>query len=309
MVTLGRLVFKATGVMSNRGLLKNSHQIGQRIAETMKHSGENINVKRIIQDTVGEKAARKIQFIDRETFVRRAMDTGGVSRSELEQALNVADGITLFNKYGRGADIFLREGTDNGEIAGIIAHELEHALNYSFGKMSVPKGFLGKFSWGRKYLDKAVARQKELGFQGKYQDMYEKLLGNLKTGKRFDINSVRDLLYSKGILQVGKDKENRLILKMLRTSYEDEARAYTVQAETTRAMGHAGKVYDMVANEFNTLTKGVAQEAKNIRTNRIRSFFGMKPKIHMQSVVPKAEPAQFVKATETTAAAKNVFKT
>lgn len=286
MVTLERLIFKATGVMSNRGLLKNSRQIGQRIAETMKHSGGEIKtaeVQRIVQDTVGKKAARKIEFVDRDTFVSRGLDVGVASKSELEQTLSFADGVASPNKYRRGANVFLKDGTDNGETAGLIAHELEHALNHSFGKMSVPKGFLGKFSLGRKYIDKTIARQKELGLRGKYLDMYKELEGNLKTGKRFDIDTVRDLLYSKGILQVGKDKENRLILKMLRTAYKDEVRAYTIQAETNRAMGQefAGKVYDMVVNEFNTLTKGVAQEAKNIRANRIRSFLGMNPKTYV----------------------------
>lgn len=286
MVTLGRLIFKATGVMSNRGLLKNSRQIGQRIAETMKHSGGEIKaaeVQRIVQDTVGKKAGRKIQFVDRDTFVSRGLDVGVASKSELEQMVSFADGVTSPNKYRRGANVFIKDCTDNGETAGLIAHELEHALNHSFGKMSVLKGFLGKFSLGRKYIDKAISRQKELGLQGKYNDMYKELEDNLKTGKRFDIDTVRDLLYSKGILQVGKDKENRLILKNLRMAYKEEVRAYTIQAETNRAMGQefAGKVYDMVANEFNTLTKGMAQEAKNIRINRIRSFLGMKPKTYV----------------------------
>ncbi len=283
MVSFGRIIFKATGVMSNRGLIKNSCKIGQRIAETMKHSGGEIKpaeVQRIVQDTVGKKTARKIQFVDRDTFVSRSLDLGGASKSELEQMLSFADGVALPNKYSRGSSIFLKGDTANVKTAGMIAHELEHALNNSVGKMSVLKGFLGKFSWGRKYLDKMIARQKELGLQCKYQSMYEELTNNLKISKRFDINTVRDLLYSKGILQVGKDKENMFILKVLRTGYRDEVRAYTTQAKTNRAMGQKfhGKVYDMVANEFNTLAKGIAQEVKNIRTNRIRSFWGLKPK-------------------------------
>lgn len=35
----------------------------------------------------------------------------------------------------------------------------------------------------------------------------------------------------------------------------------------------------------------------------------MKPKTHVQFAVLKTEPAQFVNATETTAATKNIFKT
>lgn len=314
MINFGRLIFKTTGVMSNRGLLKNSHQIGQRIAETMKHSGGEIKpaeVQQIVQDTVGKKAARSIEFVDRDTFLSHSLDLGGASKSKLEQMLSFADGVSSPNKYRRGAKVFIKSATDNDQTAGIIAHELEHALNASFGKMSMLKVILGKFSWGRKHIDKTIARQKELEVQGKYLDMYKELEDNLKTGKRFDIDTVKDLLYSKGILQVGKDKENRLILKFLRIAYRDEARAYATQAETNRAMGqeYFGKVYDIIANEFNTLTKGMAQEAKNIQANRIRSFLGMKPKTHVQSAVLKTEPAQFVKATETTAAAKNIFNT
>lgn len=224
----------------------------------------------------------------------RSLDLGGASKREVEQMLSIADGATQSNKYCRGASVFLKDSVNDSESAGVIAHELEHALNYSFGKTSVQKGFLGKFSYGRKYIDKVIAKQKELGLQSKYQDLYEELISNLQTGKRFDIDTVRNLLYSKGILQLGKDKENRLILKMLKIAYKDEVRAYTVQAETNRALGqkYLGKVYDIVANEFNTLINGVSQESKNIRANRIRTFLGMKPKTHVQSAVQNAEPAR-----------------
>lgn len=314
MLNLGRIVFKITGVMSNRGLVKNSCKIGQRIAETMQYSGGEIkpaNVKRIVQDTIGKKVAEKIEFVDRDTFVSRSLDMGGASKSELEQMLSSAEAVTSTNNYCRGASVFIKDFTNNCETAGIIAHELEHALNDSIGKTSVLRGFLGKFSYGRKYIDKVIAKQEELGLQSKYQDLYSEMLSNLETGKRFDIDTVRNLLYSKGILQLGKDKENRLILKVLRNAYKDEVRAYTVQAETNRALGqkYLGKLYDIVANEFNILIKGIAQESKNVRANRIRTFLGMKPKIHVQSAVQNVVPAQFVKATETTEATKNIFKT
>ena len=73
MVSLGRLVFKATGVMSKKGIVKNCKKVGQRVAERMQETGgkvDNTEIQQILSDTIGKKAASKIKITgDKESFL------------------------------------------------------------------------------------------------------------------------------------------------------------------------------------------------------------------------------------------------
>ena len=65
MVSLGRLVFKATGVMSKKGIVKNCKKVGQKVAERMQETGgkiDNTEIQQILSDTIGKKAASKIKI-------------------------------------------------------------------------------------------------------------------------------------------------------------------------------------------------------------------------------------------------------
>ncbi len=303
MVTLGRLIFKATGVLSNRGLVKNSRKIGERIAETVRNNNGQVKVaelQQIVKDTVGKKAASKIDFVDKDTFVKRAMDTGAFSEQEVKGALGFADALTLPSKYKRSAIIYMKGDINNSDIAALAAHELHHALSFSSGKLSVPK-FIGKFSCGRKYIDKLAKYQKKLGFQEKSDKLYRAALDNVQFGKKFNTETIKELLYSIGVIKVGEDKQTLKVLKSLSKMYKDEFRAYSLQAEVLNSLGKNGLAYSRLAEEFDSLAKGLKTEAKQIRIDRIKKFFGMKP-------VPKTEPAQvsFVKAENSVA--KKVFE-
>lgn len=306
MVTLGRLIFKATGVLSNRGLVKNSRKIGERIAETARNNNGQVKiaeVRKIVEDTIGKKAASKIDFVDKDTMVKLAMDTGAFSEQEVKGTLDFASALTLPAKYKRSASIYLKGDINNPDMAALTAHELHHALSFSSGKLSVPK-FMGKFSRGRKYMDKIAKYQKSCGFQEKSNELYKIALDNIRCGKNFTPETIKELLYSKGIIKVGEDKKNLRILSALSKMYKDEFRAYSLQAEVLNSLGQDGSVYSRLAGEFDSLAKGLKSEVKQIRINHIKKFFGMKPTVY----VPKTEPVQMSFVKSETSTVKNIFK-
>lgn len=283
MFSVGRLIFRTTGVMSNRGLAKNSRKIGEAIADVAKKSGGNIEevqLEKILSDTIGKKSAKKIQFVDKDTFIAQARKNGVASEKELENSLDFMDAAAVADKYGGKGYVYIKKGAEDlNEKPGIVAHELQHALSFSFGKSSIPERFLGKFSLGRKYIDKTSLKMNSMGVQGKYLELYEDAFNNLRLGKNFDEGEIKNLLYSKGILKIGEDKKNARILKLLRKMYKDEVRSYTVQAQTNKAFGQDSyaNVYEKFTENFKSLIKDIRQEEKHVRANRVRKFFGLKP--------------------------------
>ena len=311
MVTFGRLIFKATGVLSNKGLVKNGNRIGEGITNAMHNNGGKVevtDVQRIVENVVGKKVASRIDFIGRDTFVKRAMETGGFSESDISKTLDFADALTLPAKYNRRASIFLKGSIDNPEVAALTTHELHHALSFSSGRLSVPK-FLGRFSWGRKLIDKAAKFQKEFGLQDRSNLLYIEALRNVQLGRKFSPEQIKEMLYSKGIITIGDDKNNIRILKALRKLYQDEYRAYSLQARTLEGMGYKehGSIYRNLANEFNTLAQNIGKEAKQLRINHCKRFLGMKP-AEVTIPKPKAVQGTFVKAENSeNSIAKKIF--
>jgi len=286
MVSVGRLIFKATGVMSNRGLAKNSSKIGKAIADVAKKSGGNVEVtqvEKIIVDTLGKKGAKRIKVVDKDAFIRQVQKNDVASTKELESSLDFMDAAAVADKYTGKSSVYIKEGSaDINEKAGLVAHELQHALGFSFGKSNLVQRILGEFPLGRKYIDKSMQKIKSLGIQGKYQELYQEAFNNLrlKPNGNFNEGEIKELLYSRGILKAGEDKQNLRILKALRKMYKDEARSYTIQAETNKALGQDlyAKVYEKFTENFKSLVNDIGQEAKHVRTNRTRKFFGLKPK-------------------------------
>ena len=223
MVSLGRLVFKATGIMSNRGVMKNSRKIGTAIAEKMKQTGgkkESQEIEQIISDTIGKKAARKIKIVDSQTM-REEMVNAGEKIKDIDKMFECAAGVTHPDNYSRKASIFINDDffTDVG-LSGVayntartntLAHEIQHAISDTSGRMGLYK-LKGHFSFGRKMLDKEFNKAKALDLQSKYIDLQEICLKKLQSGEQVSEADIVKSLYSKGILQVGKDKENAFIL-------------------------------------------------------------------------------------------------
>lgn len=313
MVTLGRLVFKATGVLSNRGLAKNSRIIGEKIALTAKSNGGKLNtaeVKKIVEDTVGKKVASRINFLDRGAFKEQALKQG-IPEAYIDDAFRNFAGITSPSKYARCADIFINENFAQGANGvNIVTHELQHALSHTTGKLSVRRGIFGKFSRGRKYLDKIEAKSAQADIDNKYMLPYISAIQQTQaSGKAITLEEARQLLSEEAGLIAGNNKENIYILKKLKAFYQDEARSFSAgfgAADVYR--GSTLPIYQEQILTMQNLSLAAKQELRQARLSRIKSFLGIKHKTSpiQQPSIHQAEPAKFKKAENNIGT--NIFK-
>lgn len=314
MVSLGRLVFKTTGVMSNRGLMKNSRKIGTAIAERMKQSGGTIEtqeVEQIISDTIGKKAARKIKIFGSKDVARAYMEKQKNKAADIEQIFKEAGGVTIPENYSRRAGVYLNRSCidefvgGNSQLASAfevntLAHEIQHAMTATSGKTSLPKS-IGRFSFGRKQIDKLVQKARTLDLQKKYMDLQLECMKTIQGGKSVSEAEIIKTLYAKGILQVGKDKENAFILKYLKRAYEDEYRSYRVGNEAMTAFSDSIMPERIIhVNDlYRDLVKVTGKELKHARLNQVRRFFGFKTNTaREQAIIQEYEAQQAAKLAE-----------
>lgn len=316
MVSLGRLVFKATGVMSNRGVMKNSRKIGTAIAEKMKQSGgkiESQEIEQIISDTIGKKAARKIKIVDSKTAIREEMVNAGAKIKDIDNAFEYAAGWMHPDHYSRKASVFVNEefltatfpGMTSAVKANTLGHEIQHAISNTSGRMGLYK-LKGHFSFGRKMIDKKMNKARALDLQTKYVELQDICLKSLLSGKQVSEADIVKTLYSKGILQVGKDKENAFILKNLRDVYKDEWRSYKVGYEAFETFNGTKnpKQVNEIINLYENFVKTTNKELRHARLNRVKHFFGFKPNtareqaIIQQQQASEAEKLSFAKVVK-----------
>ncbi len=282
MVSFGRFVFKATGIMSNKGLSKNSKKIGEAIASQMKKNGGEIsieNVHQIISDTVGKKAADKITISNskeaaRDFFLKQDI----ASENDLNHVFEAAIGFLIPAKYKRQGFVFVNKDKALGGVAAnALTHEIQHALSLTSGRRGLYL-LKGKFSLGRRFIDKEISKMKDFGVQDKYVKMQEYCVALLNSGGQVNNAIVRDMLYSKGILKKGETKKNLFILKQLKKAYKDEVRSWTVGLEAHEKF-EGSKVInsDLYLNIFKSLMNGVSQEAKQLKIDRFKKFLAIKP--------------------------------
>lgn len=317
MVSLGRLVFKATGVMSNRGVMKNSRKIGTAIAEKMKQTGGKIEtheIEQIISDTIGKKAARKIKIVNSKTAMREEMVNAGAKIKDIDKMFECAAGVTHPANYSRKASVFVNEefltatfpGMTSALKANTLGHEIQHAISNTSGRMGLYK-LKGHFSFGRKMIDKKMNKAKALDLQTKYVELQDICLKSLLSGKQVSEADIVKTLYSKGILQVGKDKENAFILKNLRDVYKDECRSYKVGYEAFETFNGTKnpKQVNEIINLYENFVKATNKELHHTRLNRVKRFFGFKPNTAREQAIIKQQQVTEVEKLDFAKVAKN----
>lgn len=317
MVSLGRLVFRATGVMSNRGVMKNSRKIGTAIAEKMKQTGGEIEtheIEQIISDTIGKKAAKKIKIVDSKTAMREEMVNAGEKIKDIDKMFECAAGATHPDHYSRKASVFVNEefltatfpGMTSALKANTLGHEIQHAISNTSGRMGLYK-LKGHFSFGRKMIDKKMNKAKALDLQTKYVELQDICLKSLLSGKQVSEADIVKTLYSKGILQVGKDKENAFILKNLRDVYKDECRSYKVGYEAFETFNGTKnpKQVNEIINLYENFVKATNKELHHTRLNQVKRFFGMKPNTAREQAIIKQQQVSETEKLSFTKVAKN----
>lgn len=328
MVSLGRLVFKATGVMSKKGIVKNCQKVGQKVAERMQETGgkiDNIEIQQILSDTIGKKAASKIKIAgDKESFMQACCKNLSLPDNIAEYMYNSSLSAAIPAR-GNGALVNLRlANLPKKQIANTVSHELEHGLYYSFSSAAKRTKLINKTSLGRKYIDKMMQKAPDVNVKGTVlQTSLVSEIGNLgysalgftkgtskistlleKSGcesKQELQEKIRKMLYSKNIISIGEEKDNAFLLKQLIGSLKDEKRAYTAGAFSEKYWNNLlGKDLNglLSKSELNASLYGEAvnvlkQELRHTRLNQLKRFFGLKPNnAREQAIVQEYETQQ-----------------
>ena len=312
MVSLGRLVFKATGVMSKKGIVKNCKKVGQKVAERMQETGgkiDNTEIQQILSDTIGKKAASKIKIVgDKESFIQACRKNLGLPDNVSEYLYNSSLSAAIPAR-GNGALVNLRlADLPSTQIANIASHELEHGLYYSFSSAAKKAKLINKTSFGRKYIDKMMKKAPEVNEKGaalqaslvseigklgcsavgftKGKSKLSTLLENSGCKSKQELQEkIRQMLYGKNIISIGKEKDNAFLLKQLIGSLKDEKRAYTTGAFSEKYWNNLlGKDLNGLVSkaDLNAVLYGEAvnvlkQELRHTRLNQVKRFFGVKP--------------------------------
>lgn len=284
MTRIGRMVYNLTGIMSNKGLVKNSRKIGDAICDTMKAADGNITsgqIKEIIEKTIGKKGASRIHIIDSVDDVKKhVLENDGCTLDEFEHFYAECLGCSAPYKYKRESILHIKpkeliaadcppEMLDKATLADIITHETQHAMSASSGKQDFIKKF-HKLPFVRKFIDKQIALQKKLGIQTIYTDLQ---IEGFQT-PNFDKTKAKELIQSK--LTTGDDKNKLFIIKNLINLYKDELRSYNVGFSThSRYLGQKLPGEKTVFDMFENLVKALKQEKTSVRKHQIKSFFGL----------------------------------
>ena len=280
MVRFGRIVYNLTGIMSNRGLVKNSNKIGEAVCDKMKASDGKITpaeIEKIITDTIGKKGAKRIKIVDSTDEAKKyALEHGNISAEEFDNMYGQILGFACGDKYKREAILHVKSIDDSfyqyfghEYLADAISHETQHAMSFSSGKFDLIKKF-SKIPFVRKLIDKEEVLIRQLGIQDKYSSIQLLALGeDVLTPEK-----ARELVQK--VLKNGDDKNNLFTIKTLIKYYKDEIRSYTVGYEAhSKYLGQELPQAKSIIERYEKLVMALKQERVNIVKNKIKDFIGL----------------------------------
>lgn len=284
MVRFGRIVYNLTGIMSNKGLVKNSNKIGEAVCDKMKASGGVIKpaeIETIIADTIGKKGASRIKVVESTNVAKKyALENSTITEKEFDEMYTQIMGFSVGNKYNREAILHVKnlDALDSDALyqsfgpamlANTIAHEFQHSLTFSSGKSGLIRKF-GKLSFIRKLVDKQEALLKQLRVQEKYHSLQiQALAEDLSNPEK-----VRELVQN--VMTKGEDKNNLFIIQNLIKLYKNEARSYKVGFDIhcrylEQELPNAKGIVEM----YEKLVNALKQERSCIIKNKMKNVFGL----------------------------------
>ncbi len=312
MVNFSRLIFKTTGLMSSKEVVRTSKGIGKRLADEVK-AGNEITTSRIselLSESIGKKNADKIVISDKYEDLASYLDVVGIKSDTIKKYIYTTSASTvLTNPKTKSVLLSLRlKNKKVDEALNLVSHEMEHALNQSVTPKIKLEYLYAKLR-GKKYLDNFIAKYGKL-LNEKNMDLQSSLLYMSKlygsSGGAFGatINqppTVQGLLKHMSMqsekalgnrlnrevksLLVNDYKTDKKILKMCKVVLKDESRAYKSGGAVERYWSEINGINNQNANNsemmallYDETLAQVKKESKNLRHNRIKSFFGIKPK-------------------------------
>lgn len=312
MVNISNVIFRVTGVMPSKRVVKTCKNIGFTLANEAKDGKAitNERVGELLSDSIGKKKAMKIIISDKFEDLERYMKSIGINDECLIKAVYSGTASTvLSNPKDKSVLLSLRlQGYNLKESLNLITHELEHALNQSLS-FKVKFQLLCARLFGKKYLEKIINKYGQL-LNEKNMDLQSSLLymSKLYGDKGCAIGtsttqplSVQGLVKHLGFfnesalaqnlrtqitsLLVNNFKTDNKILAMCKFMLRDESRAYKSGGAVERYWNKINGVNDanangseMIALLYDEALKQVKKENKDLRIRRLKAFFGFKSK-------------------------------
>lgn len=305
MIGIGRLIYRATGIMSKKGIVKNCEAIGKALAQEVKATGGKVEPQRVhelLADVIGRKKASKIAITqDLDTFKAFAKENMNLTEEIAELHYKKSRSAVIPpGKSGKTLLSLRINDMSTVEALNASAHELEHVLynsvsttakKHQFLLKLIPKAKLEKIQkQGNNLLNKTM-----LNFQrtliGKAnigpssRALYEctehkaGLHGLLKqTGfeTRKELHDAIRTTIREDVLLPCCDGKNLSLLKILRRCILDEARAYKVGGIVQRNFAPNENISkcEMIAQVYEEAAIVLKSEIKNQKMNKWRRFFG-----------------------------------
>lgn len=337
MIGIGRLIYRATGIMSKKGIMKNCEKIGRTLADEIKAGGGKVEPKRVhelLTETLGKKKAAKITITaDLDTFKAFAKENMKLSEEIAEMHFNHSKSAVLPGRNGKALLSLRTNKMSNTEAVNTTSHELEHVFyNTVSTDSAIRRAFMKCIP--KKHLENLQKQHNShineimLNFQGKlirksnigstssilnnfseHKAGIEGLLKQTGFETREQLQDAIRTMIREDVILPYNNKLNYGILKAIRRAIQDEARAYKVGGRALRNFSQNENISnsEMIGQLYDEAAIVLKGEIKNQKKNRWRKLFG-KPQIdyHMEKpiIVSKGEFKHFLKAE--TAAPENV---
>ena len=267
MITLGKMIYKLTGYMTKKELVRNARAVGKQACTRMQETGRNLShteINEILSGVIGKKGATKIEIsgdkasLVKASLVKAYMENFGAPKVDAEYVANRCLSAALAKGKGNKTHLNLQLGKMPAlKSVNIIPHETEHALHRTFSFDILLTKLFGKTSIGRKYIQRAeencrILNRKNIVLQ---ENLIEGLTGwrdaaggiaseatragalleiTKCTDKQMLRKKIKELLYEKDVLEIGNDKQNNFVLKEIIGGLKDESRAYNTGASVEK---------------------------------------------------------------------------
>ncbi len=312
MVNISKIIFKTTGLMPCKEVVKTSKIVGKRLADKVK-AGKEITpscISEFLTDAIGRKKAKNIVISDKYEDLVTYMNAVGIKdETVIRQIYEGSASTVLLNPKTKSVLLSLRLNDRNvNESLNLVAHELEHVLNQSLTPRIKLEYLFAKLR-GKKYLDKYIAKYGQL-LNEKNMDLQSSLLYISKlygpSGGAFGVTinqppTIQGLLKHMSIqsqkalgnrlnrevrsLLVNDYKTDKKILNMCKVLLKEESRAYKSGGAVERYWSEINGLNSTNANSsemmsllYDETLAQVEKESKKLKRNRIKRFFGIKPK-------------------------------
>lgn len=311
MITFGKMIYKLTGYMTKKELVRNASAVGKQAWTRMQETGRNLSsteISEILSGVIGKKGAAKIEISgDKASLVDAIVKNFGSPKSSAERFANSCLSAALGKGIGNKTHLNIQvSNMPMHKSVNIIPHETEHALHRTFSFDMLFTKFLEKTSLGRKYLQKMMTKSEMINDKNLIlQRNLMRLTGwndaaggialeKARTDALFEVTKCSDIqilrerikkiLYEKKVLEIGNDKQNNLVLKSVIAGLKDESRAYNSGAHIERLYRQslqdgshiATTRSEVVADIYDVAVQVMKKERRHIQKNRLREFFGLK---------------------------------